>query len=303
MMVSTRILFLLSALLAASGAWAFCVLKPLRSGYTASNNRVSRQVSAPLGQENRWGSEILMAQSDEVSSNRSESNMFTSLRNKFRSVAGRFGFARSASKSNGEAPDDLLNSEVFLNKKVEMLQKQIRTTRGDIRQAEQAAAKEVEEWGPQIQRVQNEFNFLKSRMLNASLEAADQGKVAALRQVLEVSDNFERAATAIKPETDGERAVVEYYQEVHESMMKGCMDLGLEEVETITGTQGSYDRCGALGVQDRGYTPTLCVVSVCADLPMDPCGICGYFFFFGGVENAVVRVARLPQYRHLDVQA
>lgn len=66
-------------------------------------------------------------------------------------AAGRFGrgpFSRTA--KNKDEVDDLLNSEAFLNKKVEMLQKQIKTTQGEIQEAEREAEKQWKEWGPQV---------------------------------------------------------------------------------------------------------------------------------------------------------
>lgn len=45
--------------------------------------------------------------------------------------------------------DDLLNSDAFLNKKVEMLKKQIKATQVDTVTAQAAADEEWKEWGPQ----------------------------------------------------------------------------------------------------------------------------------------------------------
>lgn len=49
--------------------------------------------------------------------------------------------------------DDLLNSDAFLNKKVEMLQKQIKATQQDIVTAQAQADEQWAEWGPQVSRV------------------------------------------------------------------------------------------------------------------------------------------------------
>lgn len=65
-------------------------------------------------------------------------------------TAGRFGrgpFSSAAKKE--DAVDDLLNSDAFLNKKVEMLQKQIKATQADIVTAQAQADEQWEEWGPQ----------------------------------------------------------------------------------------------------------------------------------------------------------
>lgn len=66
-------------------------------------------------------------------------------------TAGRFGrgrFSRAAKKE--DEVDDLLNSDAFLNKKVEMLQKQIKVTQADIVTTQAQADEQWEEWGPQV---------------------------------------------------------------------------------------------------------------------------------------------------------
>lgn len=65
-------------------------------------------------------------------------------------TAGRFGrgpFSRAAKK---DEVDDLLNSDAFLNKKVEMLQKQINATQADIVTSQAQADEQWAEWGPQV---------------------------------------------------------------------------------------------------------------------------------------------------------
>lgn len=85
----------------------------------------------------------------------------------------------------------------------------------------------------QVARLEKEFELLKSRGGEARTKAYDKGKAEAINDVLVVADTFERAASAINPETDGERAVVAYYKDTYDTMM-GCLKgLGLAEVETV----------------------------------------------------------------------
>lgn len=68
-----------------------------------------------------------------------------------KNAAGRLGrgpFSRTAKKK--DEVDDLLNSDAFLNKKVEILRKQIAVTQGEINDAQLEAKAEWEEWGPQV---------------------------------------------------------------------------------------------------------------------------------------------------------
>lgn len=84
-----------------------------------------------------------------------------------------------------------------------------------------------------MQRLEKEFSALKGRGGEARTQAYDKGKAEAINQILGVADNFERAAGAISAETDGERAVVAYYKDAYDSMMKCLEGLGLAEVETV----------------------------------------------------------------------
>lgn len=75
----------------------------------------------------------------------------------------RGSYSRPAKK--GEV-DDLLNSEAFLKKKVQMLEKQIKATHDEIKGAEEEAQKAWDEWGPQVQRAyMNPTNYGLKRSL------------------------------------------------------------------------------------------------------------------------------------------
>lgn len=63
-------------------------------------------------------------------------------------AAGRLPFSRAA--KNKDEVDDLLNSDAFLTKKVQILQKRIEATREETKEAELEAEKQWEEWGPQV---------------------------------------------------------------------------------------------------------------------------------------------------------
>ncbi|KAG5190456.1 heat shock protein GrpE [Tribonema minus] len=138
-----------------------------------------------------------------------------------------------AAADGGKDVDDLLESPAFLTKKVEVLKKQLAKTEEEIAAANAEADKEWEEWGPQIQRLETEFTFLKQRMLNDTMEAGNEAKVKALKAILTVNDNFERASQAIKAQTDGEKAVVAYYKGVYNAMHTVFKELGMEPVPTV----------------------------------------------------------------------
>lgn len=78
---------------------------------------------------------------------------FSSLRESFKKAVRKNPFASSRTAKK-DAVDDVLNSEAFLNKKVEMLKKQIATTQQSIAEVEAEGQKQWEEWGPQVRRFQ-----------------------------------------------------------------------------------------------------------------------------------------------------
>lgn len=84
-----------------------------------------------------------------------------------------------------------------------------------------------------MQRLEKEFEALKGRGGEARTKAYDKGKAEAINYVLGVADNFERAAGAINAETDGEAAVVAYYKDAYDNMMKCLEGIGLKEVDTV----------------------------------------------------------------------
>lgn len=84
-----------------------------------------------------------------------------------------------------------------------------------------------------MQRLEKEFSALKGRGGEARTQAYNKGKAEAINNILGVADNFERAAGAISAETDGERAVVAYYKDTYDNMMKCLEGLDLVEVDTV----------------------------------------------------------------------
>ncbi|CAM9405768.1 unnamed protein product [Chrysoparadoxa australica] len=129
--------------------------------------------------------------------------------------------------------EDLLQSPQFLAKKAEMLQKQLDTLIDKTDAAKAEADAEWEEWGGQITRLQGEFTVLKQRTLNDTMEAATDAKVKVLKELLPISDNFERASASIIPETPGEKAVTDYFDGLRKMLLDEFESLGMTPVPTV----------------------------------------------------------------------
>lgn len=111
--------------------------------------------------------------------------------------------------------------------------------------------------------MQNDYDILKNRYYNDTLEAAMDGKAMVFQEILDTIDDFERAKVrglvvvvdgewwwrrlsrlvsvvnvdalqmAYKPETDRQRAIVERYESVKDKMVGGLLSQGMEEVDTV----------------------------------------------------------------------
>ncbi|GIL57335.1 hypothetical protein Vafri_12598 [Volvox africanus] len=99
-----------------------------------------------------------------------------------------------------------------------------------ISEREVAAAGKVLAAREQLQRLQADFDNFKRRASAERDQSLARAKAEALRPILSVADNFERAAVQIKPKTDGERAVHEAYQAVYNELKEFLGREGLQEV-------------------------------------------------------------------------
>lgn len=91
-----------------------------------------------------------------------------------------------------------------------------------------------------MERLQREFALIKNRGGEEAIKGRNKGKAEAINDILGVADNFERAAAAISPETDGERAVVAHYKGIYDTLMDCLEKLGLEEVENVSSVLRRY---------------------------------------------------------------
>ncbi len=78
---------------------------------------------------------------------------------------------------------DLLKSPQFLKKKIELMEKQLEEKGIEIDAARVEGDKEWKEWGPMIERLQGEFEVVKDRMMNETLNVAGMAKVCMLKEV------------------------------------------------------------------------------------------------------------------------
>lgn len=78
-----------------------------------------------------------------------------------------------------------------------------------------------------------EFDNFRKRTQKEKQELEQQMKGKAIREILSVVDNFERARTQIKPETDGEDLIHNSYQGVYKSLVDSLKRLGVSAMNPI----------------------------------------------------------------------
>ncbi|KAJ1462341.1 GrpE-domain-containing protein [Pelagophyceae sp. CCMP2097] len=122
------------------------------------------------------------------------------------------------------AVDDITNSVIFLEKKLQVLEKESTDLDASIAEANALLEAGKAEWGPQIEKLQKEFDIVRQRTSEARTIAETTEKAKIVEQITPATDNLDRAFEFIKPKTDGERAIFERY----EATVKVEFDLALK---------------------------------------------------------------------------
>lgn len=142
--------------------------------------------------------------------------------------------------AEGEDGGDITSSPVFLQKKLEVLEKELETQGVRLAEAEAAADAEAAEWGPQIERLNKEFGFLQARTLNETKEADVMARAAVVKEILPVLDNFERAKASLKASSEQGEAILKHYETIFEDVQGILGSFDLKTVPAL-GTEFDYN--------------------------------------------------------------
>ena len=91
----------------------------------------------------------------------------------------------------------------------------------------QAASAQVEELKNQNLRLAADFENFRRRTQKEKEELDLQARCLTIKPLLPVIDNFERARSHIKPQTDGEMNIHKSYQSVYKQMVDGLKQIGV----------------------------------------------------------------------------
>ena len=98
---------------------------------------------------------------------------------------------------------------------------------GDLMREIEALRVQVEERTAQYLRLNADFENFRKRTQTEKEELDTRVKCETLRELLTVVDNFERARSLIKPQTDGEMNIHKSYQGIYKQLVDGFKRLGV----------------------------------------------------------------------------
>jgi molecular chaperone GrpE len=130
----------------------------------------------------------------------------------------------------------------FVNREISRLERKLAETEKSIEEVKVAQAEERKlianldsEYGAEISRIKKEFARMKERAIEEAVAVVTDAKVAAVKEVLPIQDNYARAKQVFDPidESSGERAIYSAYDEVNADFDKVLTGFGLERVVSV----------------------------------------------------------------------
>lgn len=97
----------------------------------------------------------------------------------------------------------------------------------DLRRDLEGVKQQLEERSNQYARLCADFENFRKRTSKERDELEDRVKCDTIRELLTVVDNFERARSLIKPQTDGELTIHKSYQGIYKQLVDGLKRLGV----------------------------------------------------------------------------
>lgn len=101
------------------------------------------------------------------------------------------------------------------------------SARAALQQEVEALKAQLEDRIGQFTRLSADFENFRKRTANERENLESQVKCNTISALLEVVDNFERARSQIKPQTDGEMAIHKSYQGVYKQLVDALKKLGV----------------------------------------------------------------------------
>lgn len=136
---------------------------------------------------------------------------------------------RTAANANGETGTDSSSNSVTADV-TELLKRELAQATNDkegLKAQLQAYSTQLEELKNQNLRLAADFENFRRRTQKEKEELDLQAKCVIIKPLLPVIDNFERARSHIKPQTDGEMNIHKSYQSVYKQMVECLKQIGV----------------------------------------------------------------------------
>lgn len=138
------------------------------------------------------------------------------------------------------APDDILNSPAFLQRKIDVLESDIKAADEKIEAANAQYEANKAEWGPQLDKLRAEYANISDRLDNQSKAGESLAAKEVADKLISVMDNYDRAFQQVEATTDEEKEIEAAYKNVQALIINTLGELGVKAVETV-GIEFDYE--------------------------------------------------------------
>ena len=89
------------------------------------------------------------------------------------------------------------------------------------------------QWSQKRERLSTDFDNFKARHFNATIEAQADANVRLVTSLLPLTDNLERARSAISVEGEAQQAVADAYAQMYDELQTTLTEMGVERIPTV----------------------------------------------------------------------
>lgn len=125
--------------------------------------------------------------------------------------------------------EDILNSPVFLRKKLEVVQREL----SEAREAAEAAEEGLDAEKKSYVRLAADFENYRRRSAGEVLAQESVATAKVVKEILGVLDNFERAISAVKVKTEAEKVIDTSYQGINKQLLSALSKMKVEAIESV----------------------------------------------------------------------
>lgn len=154
------------------------------------------------------------------------------------------------SEANTFTEEDVTSAEIRrMLRRIDEIRAEIDQAKKEISSEEQSIEVLNKEYGPQIERIKKEFARMKERSYEEAIDMSKQAKVAALKDILPITDNFYRAKSIYDPlQNENEEKIYGVYNDIFESVLKVIEEFGIQKIESL-GKRFDYNTMEAIVTQ------------------------------------------------------